>query len=1142
MSTSPVNAPDLRVIRHARHGLAWAVAVTLTLALTPTLLLAGPAHAAATDPPTVVSLTFDDGNSDQMAAAPIMKAHGMPATFFINSGSIGQSGFLTRAQLDALAADGNEIGGHTLNHPDLTALPIDEAKRQICVDRDNLIDWGFAPRSFAYPFASTSAAIDQLAQDCGYNSARNLGDIASRFGCADCDHAESTPPSNPYETKALDEVDNTWTLQDFEDAVTNAEQSGGGWVQFTFHNFCGDVCTELSVTQTIFTQFLDWLQLRAATNNTTVKTVGDVIGGAVKPAVASPPPTPITDPSGLNNPGFENLNTTGAPICWQQASYGTNTPTYSTATPGRTGAVAGQVQVSGYTDGDAKLLPSLDLGTCSPAATAGKSYVLRSWYTSTANTQYAVYLRTTAGGWVYWTSSPYFAPASAYTQAVWTTPQIPAGYDGISFALSAFANGTLTSDDYSISATDAKPVTSAAITPAAPDGTAGWYVSRPTVALTLETGSETAVRQYSFDGTTWTDYTAPIEVPDGAQTLQYRSKTSDSIIEDAHSLALKVDTTKPIITPTFDKTTRKVDATVADAASGPGTIEMREGSGAWAPFVGPITMGPAGTSLDFRATDAAGNVSDITTLAVPTALITAATVAPTAPDGTAGWYTSSPKVTLSPVSGTPTTTWEYSFDTSTWTPYTGPIDVPDGTSTLRYRAVDGDDAETPQSLPFKVDTGKPTVTPTFDKATRTVDATATDATSGISSIEHRVGDGDWTTHTDPILVGNDATSIEFRATDQAGDVSPVETVAVPAALITSAAVAPDAPDGLAGWYVNKPQITLTKVSGAASATQEYSVNGGDWTTYTGPFQLSDGTPTLRYRTVNGDDVEAANARDFMIDTTKPTVDPAFNKTTRTISADAADTTSGVDRIDQRTPGGSWGPYTGPQVIGDNGKTLEFRAVDKAGNISATKTLVAPDRKATPGVRIVLSPSSPTYGKTVKATVTVPVPTGAAAPTGNVTVKVDGKTVKTLQLAGGKAAVTLSDTLSVRTHQVTASYAGDNETKPATSGITTLVVKKAKPSVSFTLSSSKATAHKTRIRVLVHVSVKGTHVRPSGRIYVLANGKVIKKASVSASRAGRLTITLPKFAKKKSVKVTVRFAGSSTLSSATSKKKTLRIVS
>ena len=53
------------------------------------------------------------------------------------------------------------------------------------------------------------------------------------------------------------------------------------------------------------------------------------------------------------------------------------------------------------------------------------------------------------GGFVYWTSSPYFAASTPTTQAVWTTPALPAGATGISFGLNIFANGTLTTDDYS---------------------------------------------------------------------------------------------------------------------------------------------------------------------------------------------------------------------------------------------------------------------------------------------------------------------------------------------------------------------------------------------------------------------------------------------------------------------------------------------------------------------------------------------------------------------------------------------------------------------------------------------------------------------------------------------------------------------
>ena len=49
-----------------------------------------------------------------------MKAHGLVGTFFITTSWIGSPSYLTQANLRTMAADGNEIGGHTVTHPDLT--------------------------------------------------------------------------------------------------------------------------------------------------------------------------------------------------------------------------------------------------------------------------------------------------------------------------------------------------------------------------------------------------------------------------------------------------------------------------------------------------------------------------------------------------------------------------------------------------------------------------------------------------------------------------------------------------------------------------------------------------------------------------------------------------------------------------------------------------------------------------------------------------------------------------------------------------------------------------------------------------------------------------------------------------------------
>ena len=59
---------------------------------------------------TVVTVEFDDGNADQYQALAMLNAHGMHATFYVNTGFIGDSTHLSWSQLQDLFAAGNEIG------------------------------------------------------------------------------------------------------------------------------------------------------------------------------------------------------------------------------------------------------------------------------------------------------------------------------------------------------------------------------------------------------------------------------------------------------------------------------------------------------------------------------------------------------------------------------------------------------------------------------------------------------------------------------------------------------------------------------------------------------------------------------------------------------------------------------------------------------------------------------------------------------------------------------------------------------------------------------------------------------------------------------------------------------------------------
>lgn len=434
-----------------RTTMKWVATLTgLVLALT-TVGIVAPAQAAV-GPNTVVSLSFDDANADQTAAVSALDAAGLKGTFYIPSGFVGLPGYLTRAQLTSMAAEGHEIGGHTVNHQDLTTLSAADVSREICNDRVTLTSWGFPMTSFAYPFAAVTPAVESAVAACGYNSARGLGDIKTPAGCADCAYAETIPPADPFYIKAPDQVSTTWTLDDLKATVTNAETTGG-WVELTFHHVCDTACDPdgLSVTTANLTAFTAWLAARSATNNTVVKTVNQVIGGSVKPTVpGTTTPAPGPGVNGVMNPSLETAGTAGVPSCFMVAGFGTNTPVYSTVTPGRTGQVAEKLTMTNWVNGDSKLLLTMDLGTCAPTVTPGHTYSLRAWYNSTVPTQFNVQTRNSVGVWSYWTDSPYFPASAAYAQAAWTTPAIPAGVTGIAFGLNLFQNGELVTDDYGL--------------------------------------------------------------------------------------------------------------------------------------------------------------------------------------------------------------------------------------------------------------------------------------------------------------------------------------------------------------------------------------------------------------------------------------------------------------------------------------------------------------------------------------------------------------------------------------------------------------------------------------------------------------------------------------------------------------------
>jgi hypothetical protein len=246
---------------------------------------AAPAGAST---PTVVTIGFDDGTVDQFNNGfPILTAHGMHATFFVNTGPIiaGDPGHMTWADLHTLSSAGNEIAGHTIDHADLKPLSVAAAEHEVCDDRNTLLAQGFTPESFAYPFGSFDSTSEAVVHYCGYNSGRGVAGISKTgpFG-------ETIPPADAYATRTPPNPKKATKLSTLESYVLNAETDtqSTDWVQFVFHKVCdkatGGHCGAYSISPGKFSAFLDFLQREVNAGRVLVETTAQVIGGPLNPA------------------------------------------------------------------------------------------------------------------------------------------------------------------------------------------------------------------------------------------------------------------------------------------------------------------------------------------------------------------------------------------------------------------------------------------------------------------------------------------------------------------------------------------------------------------------------------------------------------------------------------------------------------------------------------------------------------------------------------------------------------------------------------------------------------------------------------------------------------------------------------------
>jgi peptidoglycan/xylan/chitin deacetylase (PgdA/CDA1 family) len=160
-------------------------------------------------PQRLVAITFDDGYLDNATtAAPIMRALGLPATFFVSTDMIGSArpfphdrergrrpqAHMTWNDLRNLAADGFDVGSHTCSHADMGAIPLNQALTELRASRERLeMELRQPIRAFAFPYGRRrNMRADTIA------AARREYDI-----CCSAYGGHNTTPADPGNVRRI---------------------------------------------------------------------------------------------------------------------------------------------------------------------------------------------------------------------------------------------------------------------------------------------------------------------------------------------------------------------------------------------------------------------------------------------------------------------------------------------------------------------------------------------------------------------------------------------------------------------------------------------------------------------------------------------------------------------------------------------------------------------------------------------------------------------------------------------------------------------------------------------------------------------------------------------------------------------------
>ncbi|MBE2317690.1 PKD domain-containing protein [Solirubrobacter sp. CPCC 204708] len=432
-----------------------------------------------------------------------------------------------------------------------------------------------------------------------------------------------------------------------------------------------------------------------------------------------------------------------------------------------------------------------------------------------------------------------------------------------------------------------------------------------------------------------------------------------------------------------------------------------------------------------------------------TAPTTTATAAPAAPNGSAGWYTSDVNVTLAGndgANGSGIERTEYKVNGGAFAPYTAPIALTTtGTHTIEFRSIDkNNNTEATKTATYKVDKAAPTSTATLQPATTpstgpvTLTLAGEDqaAGSGLAKLEFQVNNAsvfgaltasaEWVTYdaaNKPTFSAPGLYSVDYRATDAAGNVEAAKTIAFTitapnndkTAPVTSQSLDPAQP-GAGKTYSGPVTVKFSALdplpAGPAGKTVAVTAAGDRWApdaislvsgdTVRWDFPADGHFPHDVWLVAPGGDWANPTKESEWVNPGGPSVTKTLNTvgtytfickvhafpdpnegrwigmvgTATVTAAPAGEQPSGVDYTEYRVKTGEtqgdWvranntgtaNPFASQVTVEAEGQhTVEFRSVDKAGNAETAKSVAFGIDIPEPGTPVIEAFADPTSGK------------------------------------------------------------------------------------------------------------------------------------------------------------------------------------